>query len=114
MKKKFLPAFHGLRLAFGERSVRIQTGCAAAALAAGIILHLNSTEWLAVILCIGLVLSAEIMNTAVEKLCDLYTDEYDERIRRIKDLAAGAVLFAAMTALAAAVLILLQHIGGNA
>lgn len=58
----------------------------------GIWFHLSETEWCFIFLCIGAVLGAEGLNTAVEKLCDHVTTERHESIRIVKDVAAGAVL----------------------
>ena len=63
------------------------------------------------IMCIGMVLVCEILNTCIEKLCDLYSLKNDERIRFIKDLAAAAVLVSAFAALIIAMLILAAHVG---
>ena len=65
----------------------------------GLWLDISKTEWLFQILAIGLVLVAESLNTAVEKLCDFVHREYNKRIGFIKDVAAGAVSFAAITAI---------------
>lgn len=51
------------------------------------------------ILAIGLVLAAESLNTAVEKLCDYLQPDFDKKIGFIKDLSAGAVTFAAIAAI---------------
>ena len=110
MKEKFQPAFQGLKDALADTGVRIQLILAAMALCAGFVLKLTYIEWVAVVLCIGLVITAEILNTCIEKVCDLYSTENDERIRLIKDLAAGAVLVSAITALACSLIILFQHI----
>ena len=109
-KKKFEDAFRGLYEAFMDPSVFLQAVLGIMAVIAGFILKLERTEWLMVILCIGLVITAEILNTCIEKLCDLYSTAYSERIRKIKDMSSGAVLFAALIALTAAVMILLNHI----
>lgn len=53
-------------------------------------------EWIVVTLCIGLVLAAEAVNSAIEALADRVSPEYDEAIKRTKDLAAGAVLLLAI------------------
>jgi diacylglycerol kinase (ATP) len=53
-------------------------------------------KWCAVLGCIALVWVAELLNTALEVLCDRVSREQDESIRRIKDVAAGAVLIAAI------------------
>ncbi|MCH4208053.1 MAG: diacylglycerol kinase family protein [Solobacterium sp.] len=110
LKKKFIPAFHGMKLAAEDPSIRIQLILAALAVIVGFVLQLSSMEWIAVLICIGLVLCTEILNTAVEKLCNLYTEKTDERIRVIKDLAAGAVLSASVIALICAMVILVRHL----
>lgn len=55
-------------------------------------------EWIAVCMCIGMVLSAEAVNSSIEALADLVSPEYNEAIKKTKDLAAGAVLILAITA----------------
>lgn len=112
MKKKFSDAFAGLIKGTGHRSILTQYILAAMAVCAGFVLHLSVLEWVAVIVCIGLVITAEILNTCIEKLCDLYSTDYSNRIREIKDLAAGAVLAASLTAFVTAMVILFSHIGG--
>ncbi|NDP28893.1 MAG: diacylglycerol kinase family protein, partial [Flavobacterium sp.] len=62
-------------------------------------MHITATEWLFQILAIGLVMSLEGINTAVEKIADFIHPDYHERIGFIKDIAAGAVFFAALTAI---------------
>ena len=64
-------------------------------------------EWLFQTLAIGLVLSIEGLNTAVEKVADFIHPEYHTKIGFIKDIAAGAVFFAAMTAIAIGLMIYL-------
>ncbi len=110
MKKKFGPAFEGLAAALQHKSVRLQFLLAALAVLAGFILKLTYMEWIAFVLCIGLVLSAELLNTAIEFLCNCITTQYDQRIKTIKDVAAGAVLLAAMSALVTALIIFVHHL----
>jgi len=61
-------------------------------------------------LAIGLVLSIEGLNTAVEKIADFIHPDYHESIGFIKDIAAGAVFFAAMTALIIAAIIYIPYL----
>ena len=110
MKEKFRPAFNGILLGFKDPAIRLQMILAMLAMIAGFVLKLNIAEWIAVIICMGLVLSTEILNTCVEKVCDLYCQEEDERIKVIKDLAAGAVLVSAICALITAALILISRL----
>jgi diacylglycerol kinase (ATP) len=66
---------------------------------AGFYFNITTTEWLFQVFAIGLVMSVEGLNTAVEKVADFIHPEYHERIGFIKDIAAGAVFFAALTAI---------------
>ncbi|MCR5229060.1 MAG: diacylglycerol kinase family protein [Solobacterium sp.] len=110
MKKKFKPAIDGFLLGFKHPAVLLQFVLGAMAVAAGFILKLDLYEWLAVIICIGLVITAEMLNTCIEKICDMYTTEYNEKIKIIKDISAGAVLTASLTALTAAAVIFIRHL----
>ncbi|MCR5793743.1 MAG: diacylglycerol kinase family protein [Solobacterium sp.] len=110
MRGKFSDAFRGIFLGAADTGIRIQYVLALLAVIAGFILRLDLLEWAVVSVCIGSVVASEILNTCVERICDLYTDKYDEKVRYIKDLAAGAVLAASIAALAAAVLILLRRL----
>jgi diacylglycerol kinase len=87
-------AFRGIRLAFSRESncrIQLLLGLGAVLLSWG--LGLSPTEWALVVLCIALVIGAEMINSAIEKTCDRITQEREEPIRTIKDLAAGAVLW---------------------
>ncbi|MBR2759691.1 MAG: diacylglycerol kinase family protein [Solobacterium sp.] len=110
MKKKFQPAFDGILSALQHRSVRIQFYLGALAILAGAVLKLTYPEWIAFILCIGMVITAELLNTCVEMICNLISSSYDQRIKTIKDIAAGAVLAASVSSLIAAVIILFHHL----
>lgn len=61
------------------------------------LLQISNLEWLIVIFCIGLVLTAEIFNSAIEVLTDIVSPESNPRAGLVKDMAAGAVLIAAIT-----------------
>ncbi len=65
---------------------------------AGVILRINTTEWSIVLILFGLVISLELINTAIENAVDLVTEEYNEKAKNAKDIAAGAVLFSAIIA----------------
>lgn len=64
----------------------------------GFLMHLSATEWLFQIMAIGLILVAESLNTAIEKLADFIHPDYHKQIGRIKDISAGASFFAAIIA----------------
>lgn len=62
----------------------------------GFYLNITKAEWLAQIIIIGMVLSTEGLNTAIEKLADYIQPNHDPKIGLIKDIAAGAVCFSAL------------------
>lgn len=88
------------KLVTTEHSVMVQFSLGVLVTIAGFYFEISATEWLFQILAIGLVLSIEGLNTAVEKIADFIHPQYHERIGFIKDIAAGAVFFAALAALA--------------
>ena len=76
----------------------------------GIGLKISTTEWIAVTGCIGLVLMAEGFNSSIEALCDKVSPEMDPLIGHSKDLAAGAVLIAAIAAAVIGMIIFLPKL----
>lgn len=97
--KSFRYAFKGAYLLLTtEHSVITQFSLAVLSVIIGFLFHITKTEWLFQILSIGLVLSIEGLNTAVEKLCDFIHPDYHKKVGFIKDISAGAVTFAALTA----------------
>ena len=65
---------------------------------AGFVLGITRMEWMIIILCIGVVIAAELFNTAIEKLVDLVSPQQHPVAGQVKDIAAGAVLVCAATA----------------
>jgi diacylglycerol kinase (ATP) len=88
-----------VKLITTEHSVMVQFSIAIIMTIVGFFMQITATEWLFQILAIGLVMSVEGINTAVEKIADFIHPDYHERIGFIKDISAGAVLFAAATAI---------------
>jgi len=82
-----------------EHSIMIQFSIAILITIAGFYFKISKVEWLIQILAIGLVLSVEALNTAIEKIADFIHPDYNKSIGFIKDIAAGAVFFAALAAL---------------
>jgi diacylglycerol kinase (ATP) len=93
-----------------EANFRIEVFAAVTVIAAGILLGLSAGEWLCIAGCITVVLVAEVLNTAVEKLCDLYSTGNNPQIKIIKDVAAGAVLMAVCGSIAAGLIIFLPKV----
>jgi diacylglycerol kinase len=90
--------FIGLTHAFGsEQILRIHGVIAFCVIAAAYFFALAPSEWIAVSLCIGLVISAECMNTALERLADRVSLEKHPLIKQAKDCSSAAVLVTAMT-----------------
>ncbi|MEL1241078.1 diacylglycerol kinase [Flavobacterium flavipallidum] len=98
-----------IKLITTEHSVMVQSSLGVILTIAGFILGFNQTEWLFQTFAIGLVLSIEGLNTAVEKIADFIHPDYHERIGFIKDIAAGAVSFAALTAIIIGLIIYVPH-----
>ena len=90
----FKNAFAGLNYFLrNERNGRTQFIIAVFIVILGIFLNITKHEWIVVLLCIGIVLFAEMMNSALEKLCDYNQPLFNLQIKIVKDMAAGAVLF---------------------
>ena len=99
-------AFKGaVKLITTEHSVMVQFSIGILMSIAGFYFGITKTEWLFQTFAIGLVMSIEGLNTAVEKMADFIHPNYHERIGFIKDIAAGAVFFAALTAIAIGLII---------
>ena len=93
----------GFRMSFGfalqgfrytlatERNIRVMLGGAAFAVVMGLVLQLDLISWAIVLLCIGVVLAAELINTAIETVVDLVSPEYHPLAGHAKDIAAAAV-----------------------
>lgn len=97
--KSFQHAFAGIYSAFrSEVNLRIHLVAAILVVLAAIYFEVTKGEWLILGICIGMVLSAEIFNASIERLADVVSPEKDDRIKQVKDLAAGAVLVVAIMA----------------
>ena len=90
-------------------NARIHLLATVVVIVAGFVLRIPHGEWVPLAFAIGIVWIAEAANTAIEFLADRITREHDEAIRRAKDVAAGAVLLAAITAAIIGVLVLGPH-----
>jgi len=93
------------KLVTTEHSVMVQFSIMLLMIFAGFYFQISREEWMLQILAFGLVLGIEGINTAVEKIADFIHPEFHDRIGFIKDIAAGAVLFAASSALTVGALI---------
>lgn len=97
MNNSFKYAWKGICSAVkSERNMHIHLIFVAAVVICGFVFHISKTEWLACIGCFGLVLAAEMMNTAIETIVNLVSPERHPLAGKAKDIAAGAVLIAAI------------------
>ena len=95
--KSFKYAFHGIfETIRTQRNMRVHLCFAFYVIIAGFVTHISAAEWAAVLICIGLVMALECLNTSIESLCDTVHPEKTEGIRITKDAAAGAVLCSAL------------------
>ncbi|MBA3665174.1 MAG: diacylglycerol kinase family protein [Bacteroidetes bacterium] len=90
----FRYAFNGLAAAFKEPNFRIQSVIALVVIALGIGFDICKYEWCIIIGCCILVLSLELVNSAIERMCNMVTMEVNPHIKFIKDICAAAVLIA--------------------
>lgn len=88
-----------IKLISTEHSIMVQFSLGILMTILGFYFNITKTEWLFQTMAIGMVMSIEGLNTAIEKVADFIHPNYHERIGFIKDIAAGAVLFAAITAI---------------
>lgn len=111
MKKKFgvntfNNAINGIIYTIkSETNMKIHLFCAILVLILSLITDISKLEIILIILLISIVISLELVNTAIEKIVDVISPEYSEIARIIKDIAAGAVLVVSLASIAIAYLI---------
>ncbi len=109
--KSFGFAIKGLKQGFKtELNFRVHIVAAALISVAGWYLEVSLLEWLAIIICIGSVLAAELTNTAIEGLVNLVSPEFNPRAGLIKDIASAAVLVVALMSLVVGLIIFVPKI----
>lgn len=108
--KSFHHAINGLKSAFFEDNFKIHVATAFLVIVAGVFFNISKFEWLIIVLTISLVLICEIINTAIEKLADFVSPQWDNKIKVIKDLAAAAVLISATAAFLVGLIIFVPKI----
>ncbi len=93
-----------------EKNGRIQIVVAAIAIAVGIVLKIAVLEWCIILICIALVIGLEMMNTAIEHLCKMLSEDYHPTIKIIKDVAAGAVWWVSIISFIIGVVIFVPYL----
>lgn len=98
LRKSFGYAFKGIDdVIKHEPNMKIHVVVAILVVIMAFIFKVSIIEWIILVLLIGSVLAAETINTTIENLVDMYTKEYDEKAKVVKDTAAGTVLILAIT-----------------
>ena len=109
--RSFVYAFAGLRAVLRtEHNTWIHLALTIAAALVGFALSISPMEWIALVIVFAMVWIAELFNTVFEKLSDLYTTEPHRQIKIIKDMAAAAVLVAAIAAFVVGCIIFLPKL----
>lgn len=111
VRKSFKYAISGLIYVFKEeQNFRVHTITAVTVVILGFILKISFFEWIALIICIALVLMAELINTIFERIVDILKPRLHPYAERIKDMMAGIVIVAAVLSLILGLLIFLPKI----
>jgi diacylglycerol kinase (ATP) len=109
--KSFRAAFNGIAILLNsEHNARIHLAVLIFVILAGLILGIKSQDWIAVGFAAGLVFVSECFNTAIEYLSDVVSPDYNNRIRRAKDVAAAGVLIAAIISVLIGIVVFLPAI----
>ena len=109
--ESFSFAFNGLRLLLKEEhNSWIHLLAAICVVFAGFVFNISAFEWITIVFAIGLVIALELINSAIENIADFVSPEKHDKIKKVKDLAAAAVLISAVTALVVGLIIFIQKI----
>lgn len=111
--RSFKYAFNGVKLGLQEHNMRVHFAVAIIVLILGILFSITKIEWVAVLLAIGLVIATELLNTALEEVCDALAAAHKDSYSKLgvpKDIGAGAVLISAIIASLVGILIFVPYI----
>lgn len=109
--QSFRYAFSGLKFLWNsEHNFRIHVVLTTCAILMGIAFRISLVEWIAIAFAVGLVMMTEALNTSIELIADLASPDYDERIKKIKDISAAAVLIVSLIAAIVGLLIFIPKI----
>ena len=109
--RSFRFALRGLRAMLrSQHNAWIHALASVGVVAAGLLLGIGAGEWIAITLAVVAVWTAEALNTALEALCDVASAEFHPRVELAKDVAAGAVLIAAVGAVVVGVLVFVPRL----
>lgn len=107
----FRYAFQGIATLFSdEPNAVIHLAITVLVIVLGFIFDISAGEWIAIVICIGLVLAMEAINSAIENLSDFCSKEIHPFIKKAKDLSAAAVVFCAAASLVVGIIIFLPKL----
>lgn len=110
--RSFGYAIEGFRTAVAtERNIKVQLLVGVLAIVAGVVLKIDALSWVLVTLCIGLVLFAELVNTSIEAIVDLATQDLHPLAKRAKDIAAASVFTLSITAAVVGIIVFARALG---
>lgn len=110
--RSFGYAIEGFRTAVAtERNIKVQLLVGVFAIVAGVVLRIDALSWVLVLLCIGLVLFAELVNTSIEAIVDLATQDLHPLAKRAKDIAAASVFTLSITAAVVGIIVFARALG---
>lgn len=108
--RSFSHALTGIKTAlWSERNMRIHFFVSLLVIGCSIFFSISKLEWLFVIVAIGGIFSLELVNTAIERVVDLVTEDYHPLAKQAKDIAAGAVFIYAIAAVVIGSMIFLPY-----
>ena len=108
--KSFVYAWKGIQLSLKQRNFKIQITLGLLSVILGFLFKIYWSEWCIILICVGAVLTLEMLNTAIELLVDLVSPGFNEKAGRIKDLAAGAVLITSIFSAIIGLIIFGKHL----
>ena len=109
--RSFQYAFSGLKKAFrSEKNFKIQFIISLSAILLAFLFHISALEWVAVLGCCSLVLGLELINSAIERLCNFVSPGIHPAIKKIKDFSAAAVLIASLVSFLIGLIIFLPKV----
>lgn len=104
-------ARNGVKLIFhNERNFRIDIVVSIMVIIAGFLFRISHTDWIAISLVISMVFTAEVLNSAIEALCDTVSQDFKVNIKYAKDVSAGAVLISALVSIITGLIVFLPYI----
>jgi diacylglycerol kinase len=109
--KSFIYALHGIGISTREqRNLKVQAFVGLFTVGAALYFDVTATEWCLILIAIGMVIGMEMMNSAVESLVDLVTEEFKPLAGKVKDIAAGSVLFVSILAVIIGLIIFKKYV----